>query len=122
MGVMTLAYPTSVASTRSLRLGALAVVANALLAAGSIGILLTLAEPFSQLQAAVLLDALKFVVVGLIAFAAIRAGIRGLKETADGTVRRRGWAIAGIVVAAVFAMLTAGSLIATATISLLTQA
>lgn len=120
MGVMTLAYPTSVASTRSLRLGALVVVANALLAAGSLGILITVADPSAMFQAAVVLDAVKFVVVGLIAYAAIRAGIRGLRETADGAMRRRGWAIVGIAVAGLFVLLTGGSLIATTTISLLT--
>ena len=119
MGAMTLANPTSVASTRSLRLGALVVVANALLAAGSIGIHFALTETTAYLETAVLLDAVKFVVVGTIALAAIRAGIRGLGETADGTVRRRGFAIAGIAVAGLFVLLTAGSLLATTTMSLL---
>jgi len=119
MGVMTLAYPTSVASTRSLRLSALVVVANALLAAGSLGVLITLTDTSTLFHAAFALDALKFVVVGGIAFAAIRAGIRGLRETAGGAQRRRSWAIVGISVAGLFAVLTAASLIATATISLL---
>ncbi len=120
MGVMTLAYPTSVASTRSLRLGALVVVANALLAAASLGVLISITDISTMFQAAVVLDAVKFVVVGAIAFAAIRAGIRGLRETADGRVRRRSWAIIGIVVASLFGLLTAGSLVATTTFSLLT--
>jgi len=117
---MTLAYPTSVASTRSLRLGALVVVANALLAAGSLGVLISIGDLGTLFQAAVVLDSVKFVVVGGIALAAIRAGIRGLRETADGAMRRRGWAITGIAVAGLFALLTAGSLVATATLSLLT--
>ena len=119
MGVMTLAYPTSVASTRSLRLSALVVVANALLAAGSIGVLVTLTDSRSLFHAAFALDALKFVVVGGIAVAAIRAGIRGLRETANGAQRRRSWAIVGMSVAGFFGVLAAVSLIATATISLL---
>jgi hypothetical protein len=113
---MTLANPTSVASTRSLRLGALAVVANALLAAGSLSVLITVVDPGTMIQAAVALDALKFAVVGAIAAAAIRAGIRGLRESADGG--RRGRAITGISVAGLFVVLTAGSLIATTVISL----
>ena len=119
MGAMTLAYPTSVASTRSLRLGALVVVANALLAAASLGVLITIADTGTLFQAAVVLDSVKFIVVGAIAVAAIRAGIRGLRETADGSVRRRSWAITGIVVAGVFGLLTLGSLVATATFSIL---
>ena len=117
MGVMTLANPTSVASTRSLRLGALVVVANALLAAGSLSVLISVVDPGAMIQAAVALDALKFAVVGAIAAAAIRAGILGLRESADGG-GRRGRAITGIAVAGLFVVLTAGSLIATTAISL----
>ena len=117
MGVMTLANPTSVASTRSLRLGALVVVANALLAAGSLTVLITVVDPGAMIQAAVALDAPKFAVVGVIAAAAIRAGIRGLREAADSS-GRRGRAIASIAVAGLFVVLTGGSLVATTVISL----
>jgi hypothetical protein len=117
MGAMTLANPTSVASTRSLRYGALVIVANTLLATASIAVLFFLASPAQFGQTAIALDAVKFLVVGGLAFAAIRSGILGLRETANGGVRRRGWAIGGIVIGGLFGMLTAGSLVATAVIS-----
>lgn len=118
MGAMTLGNPTSVASTRSLHLGALAVAANALLATASIAALFFLVDATRLTQAALLLDSVKFLVVGAIAAAAIHYGIRGLRETADGNLRRRGWAVAGIVIGSVFGALTAGSLVATAVMNL----
>ena len=119
MGVMTLANPTSVASTRSLRYGALAILANTLLATASIAVLLVLSASSQFAPTAVLLDGLKFLVVGALAVAAIRSGILGLRETADGALRRRGWAVAGIVIGSVFGILTAVSLVATTAMSLL---
>jgi len=115
MGVMTLANPTSVASTRSLRYGAFVIVANTLLATASIAVLLFLSDAS---QTALLLDASKFLVVGALAAAAIRSGVIGLRETAGGSQRRRGWAIAGIVIGSVFGFLTAASLVATAVLTL----
>ncbi len=118
MGVMTLGNPTSVASTRSLHLGAIAIAANALLATASIAALLFLVDASRLTQAALLLDGIKFLVVGALAAAAIRYGVRGLRETADGNLRRRGWAIAGIVIGSVFGALTAGSFVATTVLNL----
>ena len=119
MGAMTLAIPTSVASTRSLRFGALVIVANVLLAAASIAALFFIVDSARLPETAVLLDSVKFLVVGGLAAAAIRSGVLGLRETADGSLRRRGWAIAGIAIGSVFGLLTAGSLVATMTLALI---
>jgi hypothetical protein len=116
---MTLANPTSVASTRSLRYGAFVIVANVLLATASIAALLFLVDATRLTQAALVLDGIKFLVVGGLCAAAIHSGVRGLRETADGNLRRRGWAIAGIVIGSVFGVLTAGSLVATTVLNLI---
>ncbi|MBX3100306.1 MAG: hypothetical protein KF761_12085 [Salinibacterium sp.] len=115
---MTLGNPTSVASTRSLRFGAFVIVANLLLAAASIAALFFIVDSTRLPEMAVVLDSVKFLVVGGLAAMAIRSGVLGLRETADGSLRRRGWAIAGIVIGAVFGALTAGSLIATTVLAL----
>lgn len=116
MGAMTLAHPTSVASTRSLRFGTLVIVANTLLAAASIAVLLYVS---GSAQTAFTLDLVKFLVVGALAVAAIRSGIVGLRETADRTVKRRGRAVAGIVIGSLFGLLTLASFIATTVMTLL---
>jgi hypothetical protein len=116
---MTLGYPTSVASTRSLRLGAFVIVANVLLAFASIAVLFFLSDAAHLLQTAVALDAVKFVVVGGLAVAAIRSGVLGLRETAHGRARRRGFAITGIVIGGVFGVLATVSLAATTALSLI---
>lgn len=115
---MTLANPTSVASTRSLRLGGLVVAANVLIAAASLGVLYFLSDAAHFGQTAVVLDGVKFLVVGGLSAAAIRSGVLGLRETADGSVRRRGWAIAGIVIGAVFGVLVTASFVATTVFTL----
>jgi hypothetical protein len=115
---MTLANPTSVASTRSLRFGALVILANALLATASIATLFFLVDASRFTQTAVALDVLKFLVVGALAAAAIRSGVLGLRETADGSLRRRGWAITGIAIGGLFGLLTFGSVVATVTMAL----
>ena len=118
MGAMTLANPTSVASTRSLRLGALVVVANVLLAAASVGVLYFLADAAHFGVTAFALDGLKFLVVGALAAAAIRYGVLGLRETADRNLGRRGWAITGIVIGSVFGVLVTASFVTTTVFTL----
>ena len=119
MGAMTLGNPTSVASTRSLRFGALVIVTNALLGAASIAVLLLISDAARMTQWAVVLDGVKFLVVGGLSLAAIRSGVLGLRETADGSLRRRGWAIVGIVIGGLFGVLTAGSFVATTVLNLI---
>lgn len=112
MGAMTLANPTSVASTRSLRFGALVIVANVLLATASIAALFFLVDASRLTQTALLLDGVKFLVVGGLSALAIRYGVRGLREA------RRGRAIAGIIIGSVFGTLTAASFVATSVLNL----
>ena len=50
---------------------------------------------------------------------AIRYGVIGIRQTRDGRLRRRAWAVAGIIVAACFGLLVALSLTATALMYLL---
>ncbi|HET8895786.1 MAG TPA: hypothetical protein VFN04_00830, partial [Protaetiibacter sp.] len=56
-------------------------------------------------DAALVLEAIKLIAVGALATASIRFGIRGIRDTADGMLRRRGWAVAGIAISACFALL-----------------
>lgn len=97
--------PADFAATRSLQFAALVVVANALVGAATFAVVLLVADAARLVQAAMLLEVLKVLVVGPLAATAIRFGVRGLRDTADGRLRRRGWAIAGIAVAAFFALL-----------------
>lgn len=113
MGAMTLGNPTSVASTRSLHFGALVIVANALLASASIAALFFLVDASRLTQTALLLDGVKFLVVGALSALAIRHGVRGLREA------RHGRAIAGIVIGSVFGALTAASFVATTVLNLI---
>ena len=50
---------------------------------------------------------------------AIRAGVRGIRDTADGTLGRRAWAVLGISVAGLWALLVSASLAATTALFLL---
>jgi len=129
MGDMTVANPTtgiapavpldtrrpSLASTRSLQLGGLVIAVDVLLAAVSVGALYFLLVPT---EFAVLLDGVKFVVVGALAALAVRSGIRGLRETAGGQLTRRRWAILGIVIGGFFGLLVASSFVATTIMTL----
>jgi len=56
---------------------------------------------------------MRFLVVGSLVVLAIRSGVRGLRDTRDGQLRRRGWAVAGIVLASIFGLLVTLSLLAT---------
>ena len=103
----------SIAATRALQFGALVIVANLVLALASVGVLYFLSDSARIAQAGMLLDGLKLVVVGSLAAVAIRTGIRGLRETRDGRLTRRRWAIGGIVIGAVFAVLVTSSFAAT---------
>jgi hypothetical protein len=55
----------------------------------------------------------RFVVVVTLFGVAVRFGIRGIAQTKVGGLRRRSWAILGIVVSALWTLLVTGSLVAT---------
>lgn len=109
----------SVAATRSLQYALLAVLANILVGGVSFGVVYLLSDAARLTEAALGLEAMRAVVVGTVLFLAIRSGVRGLRQTRDGVLTRRAWAIAGIVISGFYGLLVAGSLAATAALYLL---
>jgi hypothetical protein len=109
----------SVAATRSLQFALLAVLTNILVGGVSFGVVYLLSDAARLTEAALGLEAMRFLVVGTVLFLAIRAGIRGIRQTRDGVLKRRAWAIAGIVIAGFYALLVGGSFAATAALYLL---
>ena len=108
----------SIAATRSLQFALLAVVANILVGGASFGVVYLLSDAARLTEAALGLEALRFVIVGVVLFLAIRHGVRGLVQTRDGALKRRGWAIAGLAISGFYTLLVAGSLAATAALYL----
>ena len=107
----------SVAATRSLQLALLVVGANVLVGGATFGVVFLVADAARLTEAALGLELLRFLVIGSLVVLAIRAGIRGIRETSDGRLRRRSWAIAGISVAGFFGLLVTLSLVATAVLA-----
>lgn len=108
----------SIAATRALRLTAVAVLANVLVGGTSFGVVYLLSDAARLTQAALGLEALRLIIVGTLLALAIVAGIRGLRETRDGMLRRRAWAIIAIVVSSGYALLIATSFAATVWLAL----
>ena len=106
--------PADLAATRSLQLAVLVVVVNIVLGGLAFGVVYLVADATRLTEAALGLEVMRFLVVGTLAAFAIRSGIRGLRETRDGQLRRRGWAVSGIVIASCFGLLVTLSLVATA--------
>ena len=104
----------SIAATRSLQFAALAVLTNILVGGASFGVVYLLSDAARVTEAAVGLEAVRFVIVGTLLAVAIRYGVRGLKQTRDGALKRRPWAIIGLVVSGLYALLILGSFVATA--------
>lgn len=111
--------PADVAATRSLQFGLLVVLANLIVGGAGFGVVLLVSDATRFTDAALAMDALKFVVVGVLAIVAIRYGRQGVRETADGALARRSWAIAGIVIGSVFLTLVTLSLVATLVMTVL---
>ena len=105
--------PADLAATRSLQLAVLAVAVNILIGGVSFGVVYLVADAARLTEAALGLEAMRFLVVGSLVVLAIRSGVRGLRDTRDGQLRRRGWAVAGIVLASIFGLLVTLSLLAT---------
>jgi hypothetical protein len=99
--------PADVAATRSLQFALLAVAANLVVGGLSFAAVFLLSGAPRLTDAALLLEAIKLIAVATLATASIRFGVRGIRDTADGMLRRRGWAIAGIAVSACFMLLVA---------------
>ncbi|RQP08732.1 MAG: hypothetical protein EAS51_13680 [Microbacteriaceae bacterium] len=110
--------PADVAATRSLQLGLAVVVANAVIGTLTLGVVVLVSDAARLMEAALFLEAIKLLVVAALATASIRFGVRGLRETADGMLRRRGWAVAGLVISSCFAVLVVLSFVLTLVLAL----
>lgn len=97
--------PADVAATRSLQFAALVVAANTVVGLLTFGVVFLVSDAARLLEAALFLEGIKLLVVGVLAASAIRLGIRGVRDTASGGLRGRGRAIAGIVISSIFALL-----------------
>lgn len=109
----------SIAATRSLQFAILAVFTNILVGGTTFGVIYLLSDASRLTAGALGLEALRFVLVGTLIAIAIRYGVRGLKQTRDGALRRRAWAIIGIVASSFYGLLIAASFAATAYLFLL---
>jgi hypothetical protein len=106
--------PADLAATRSLQFAVLAVFVNIVLGGLAFGVVYLVADAVRLNEAALGLEIMRFLVVGSLVALAIRSGVIGIRQTRDGRLRRRAWAVAGIIVAAGFGLLVALSLTATA--------
>jgi hypothetical protein len=105
--------PVDLAATRSLQLATLVVVANIVVGALGLGIMMLTSDTKNLVTAALGLELLHFLVVGGLVAATIASGVRGIQETRDGRLGRRNWAVLSIVVAGLVGLVLAGSLTAT---------
>lgn len=108
----------SIAATRSLQFALLAVATNILVGGAAFGVVYLLSDAARLTEAALGLEALRFLLVGVVLALAVRFGLRGLRQTRDGALRRRGWAIAGLVLAGLYGLLIVGSFAATVLLAL----
>lgn len=105
--------PAALAATRSLQFGLLVVLANVLIGSLALGVVFLVTDAARFSDVALAMDALKFVLVTVLSLVAIRYGVRGVRDTADGFLARRGWAVAGIIIGSLFIFLVTLSLGAT---------
>jgi hypothetical protein len=105
--------PVDLAATRSLQLAILVIVANIVVGAVSLGIVVVSSDTKNLVTAALGLELLHFIVVGSLVAATISYGVRGIRETRGGRLGRRNWAVVSIVVASLVGLVLAGSLSAT---------
>jgi len=92
--------------------------ANLVIGALTLGVVMLVADAARLLDAALFLEGIKLLVVATLATSSVRFGIRGIRETADGMLRRRGWAVAGVVISAIFAVLVSLSFLLTLALAL----
>ncbi|PZQ88329.1 MAG: hypothetical protein DI534_12825 [Leifsonia xyli] len=105
--------PADVAATRSLQFAMLLVGANVVVGALTLGVVMLVSDAARLMEAALFLEGIKLLVVAALATTSIRLGIRGIRQTADGMLRRRGWAVAGIVISSILAVLVSLSFLVT---------
>lgn len=105
--------PVDLAATRSLQLAILVIVANIVVGALALGVVVLTSDTKNLVSAALGLELLHFLVVGGLVAATISYGVRGIRETRDGRLGRRNWAVLSIVVSSLVGLVLAGSLTAT---------
>jgi predicted nucleic acid-binding Zn ribbon protein len=105
--------PVDLAATRSLQLAILVIVANIVVGALALGVVVMTSDTKNLINAALALELLHFLVVGGLVAATISYGVRGIRETRDGLLGRRNWAVLSIVVSGLVGLVLAGSLTAT---------
>ena len=105
--------PVDLAATRSLQLAVLVIVANIVIGALALGIVMVSNDSTHLVTAALGLEILHFVVVGGLVAATIRVGVRGIRETRGGRLGRRNWAVVSVVIASLVGVVLVGSLTAT---------
>jgi hypothetical protein len=105
--------PVDLAATRSLQLAILVIVANIVVGALALGVVMVSSDTKNLITAALGLELLHFLVVGGLVAATISYGVRGIRETRDGRLGRRNWAVLSIVVSSLVGLVLAGSLTAT---------
>ena len=104
--------PVDLAATRSLQLAILVIVANIVVGALALGVLV-MSGAQNLAITGLGLALLQFVVVGGLVAATISYGVRGIRETRGGRLKRRNWAVLSIVVSSLVGLVLAGSLTAT---------
>lgn len=97
--------PADVAATRSLQFALLVVAANVIVGGLTFAAVYLVSDAARLTEAALFLEVIKLLAVGALAAASIRLGVRGIRDTSDGMLRRRGWAVAGIAISSCFALL-----------------
>lgn len=105
--------PADLAATRALQFGLVVVLANVVIGGIALGVVMLSSDASRFGDIALALDVLKFVVIGSLSIIAIRYGLRGMRATRDGQLRRRGWAIGGVIIGITFATLVTLSMLAT---------
>ena len=105
--------PVDLAATRSLQLAILVIVANIVVGALALGVVVVSSDTKNLITAALQLEVLHFLVVGGLVAATISYGVRGIRETRNGRLGRRNWAVLSIVVSGLVGVVLAGSLTAT---------
>ena len=105
--------PVDLAATRSLQLAVLVIVANIVVGAIALGVVVVSSDTKNLVTAALGLELLHFLVIGGLVAATISYGVRGIRETRGGRLGRRNWAVLSIVVSSLVGIVLAGSLTAT---------
>ena len=105
--------PVDLAATRSLQLAILVIVANIVVGALALGVVMVSSDTKNLITAALGLELLHFLVVGGLVAATISYGVRGIRETRGGRLGRRNWAVLSIVVSSLVGLVLAGSLTTT---------